>query len=302
MAEAPNDTYIDLSGLVLTTSYLLPSGSPMQAVIHGANFAFPKPLWVSVGAGGPEYLDASLLFGLRQRGQLVLGGAITGPPVIAAVREIVRGVLEARIAARTRPDPAQPPSSAPPSSVPSSAVPSSTSDSVDEEDGGRPRGRSRWEDSDDDEPAPQQQPPQPVRQVPGVPAAPQQRAVQGPTAEEIGARMAPGQRFVTPRGRACSFSDRGDSALRHFHEYQRSRKEQTAVFFSNVRRYSPLEYWETLLTMCDRAIDLYAMGAAQYGHNCVVLDDGGRPWTIGLAQADRGYRLTHAHFENYQNS
>ncbi|MFD8417659.1 hypothetical protein ACFV2Q_39050 [Streptomyces sp. NPDC059650] len=47
--------------------------------------------------------------------------------------------------------------------------------------------------------------------------------------------MAPGQRFVTPRGRACSVSDRGDSAL-----------------LSNVRRYSPVEYWETLLTMGDR--------------------------------------------------
>lgn len=284
MAEAPNDTYVDLSGIALTTSYLLPSGSLMGAVIHGVNFALPKPLWVSIGAGGPEYLDAGLLFGLRQRGQMVLGGAVSGAPVIAAVREIVRELIAAGIRRNLAQQTA--------------ASTSTSSDEVEVEVEEKTPGRSRWEDSDEEETAP---PPQPVRQVP-VARPQQQRVPQGPTAQEIGARMAPGQRFVTPRGRACYFSDRGDSALRHFGEYLASQKEQAAVYFSNVRRYSPLEYWETLLKMCDTTIDLYAMGAARYGQNCVVLDAEGRPWTIGVAQPEREYRLTHAHFENYQNS
>ncbi|GAA0594868.1 hypothetical protein [Streptomyces crystallinus] len=286
MTETPNDTYIDLSGLGLTTSYLLPSGSPMPAAVHGVNLALPKPLWVSIGAGGPEYLDAALLFGLRQGGRLVLGGAVTGAPVVAAVRQIA---LE-RIAATLQQNLAQ---QTPPSTS------TSSTDEVDVEE--KPSGRGRWEDSDEEAtaaPPPRQQP---VRQTPAA-RPPQQQAPRGPTAQEIGARMAPGQRFVTPRGRACHFSERGDSAVRHFGEYLASRKEQTAVFFSNVRRYSPLEYWETLLAMCDTAIDLHAMGAARDGQNCVVMDADGRPWTIGIVQAEREYRLTHAHFENYQNS
>jgi hypothetical protein len=34
------------------------------------------------------------------------------------------------------------------------------------------------------------------------------------------------------------------------------------------------------------------------------MDGQGRPWTIGMTWSDsrNGHRLTHAHFENYQNS
>ncbi|MFJ8692008.1 hypothetical protein [Streptomyces roseolilacinus] len=291
MTELPIDTYIDLGHLHLTTSYLLPSGSLMATRIHGVDFGVSRPLWASVGDTGPEHMDASRLYGLQGDGRLVLGPRVTGPPVLAAVREIVRDLMAA---APRQEQTRQPPTA----SSPSSSVSVEEAREIEETEEKTP-GRSRWDDPEEDDPAP---PPQrPVRREPAA-QPPRQQVPQGPTAHEVAALMAPGARFTTPHGHRCFFSERGDSAVRHFREYLSSRKEQAAVHFSNVQRYTPLRYWETLLHMCDAAIGLYADRAVPYGQNCVVTDGQGRPWTIGMTRHGGEYRLTHAHFENYQNS
>ncbi|MER5807674.1 hypothetical protein ABT143_05670 [Streptomyces sp. NPDC002033] len=284
MAEMSADgAYVNLAGEGLRTYYETPTGQMLDTVIHGVDPTLHVPLAVSVGSGGLEYIDASRLYGLRRRGRMVLADHVHGLPVLRAVAEIAQAVHAVAAAAR----PAVPPAT-------------STSSSVEDADM-EPPATSRWEDSEEDEPV--RVPAQTVRQSAAPAQAPQRAAApDGPTADEVAARMGRGLRFSTPRGRTCYFSDQGDSAVRHFFEYQRSRKEQTAVFFANVRRYTPLEYLRTLQAACDAAIDMYAARTAVYGQNCRVLDAEGRQWTIGMTREGSEYRLTHAHFENYQNS
>ncbi|MFD8026964.1 hypothetical protein [Streptomyces lavendulae] len=274
-------TYVNLSDENLRTYYETPDGRLVETVVLGVDPTLHVPLAVSVGTGGPEHMDASRLRGLRRGGRMVLADRVGGRAVLLAVLEIADAVRAVAAAAR-RP------------AVTTATSSSSMEDAETEE----PR-TNRWEDSDDEGPAPVPVQRQTERTAP---AAQRQQVPDGPTAEEIAARMAQGRRFTTPRGRACRFSDQGDSAVRHFLEYQRSRKEQTAVFFSNVRRYTPLEYLETLLAACDAAIDLYTARTVAYGKNCRVQDAGGREWTIGMVLDGTEHRLTHAHFENYQNS
>ncbi|WP_371678055.1 hypothetical protein [Streptomyces sp. NBC_01276] len=278
-------TYVNLSDENLRTYYETSDGRMVETVVLGVDPTLHVPLAVSVGTGGPEHMDASRLHGLRRGGRMVLADRVGGRAVLAAVLEIAEAVRAVAAAAR-RP----------------AVAAATSSSSMEDADTEEPR-TNRWEDSDDEGPAPV-----PVQRQTGrtAPAAPQQAQRQqvpdGPTAEEIAARMAQGRRFTTPRGRACYFSDQGDSAVRHFLEYQRSRKEQTAVFFANVRRYTPLEYLQTLLAACDAAIDLYTARTVAYGKNCQVQDADGRQWTIGMTRDGTEHRLTHAHFENYQNS
>ncbi|MEU8464800.1 hypothetical protein [Streptomyces sp. NPDC029003] len=286
MAEMSADgAYVNLAGEGLRTYYETPSGQMLDTVIHGVDPTLHVPLAVSVGSGGPEHIDASRLYGLRRHGRMVLADHVHGRPVLLAVVEIAQAVRAVAAAAR----PAVP-----------AATTTSTSASVEDADTEEPA-TGRWEDSEEDEPV--RVPAQTVRQGAAPAQAPQRAAApDGPTAEEVAARMGPGQRFSTPRGRSCYFSDQGDSAVRHFFEYQRSRKEQTAVFFANVRRYTPLEYLRTLQAACDAAIDMYVARTAVFGQNCRVPDAEGRQWTIGMTREGSEYRLTHAHFENYQNS
>ncbi|MFG2620400.1 hypothetical protein ACGFXC_22580 [Streptomyces sp. NPDC048507] len=294
MAEmSVGGSYVDLSGEQLRTYYATPSGELLDTVIHGVDPTLHVPLAVSVGSGGPEHIDAGRLCGLRQRGRMVLAVRIGGRPVLLAVVEIAREVRAAAGAAR----PAVPVVT---TTVTTTTAPSASSSSAEAEDADMEEpATGRWEESDEDEPA--RVPAQTARPAAG--SAPQRPAdPEEPTADEVAARMARGLRFSTPRGRSCYFSDQGDSAVRHFFEYQRSRKEQTAVFFSNVRRYTPLEYLQTLQAACDAAIDMYAARTAVFGQNCRVPDAAGRQWTIGMTREGGEYRLTHAHFENYQNS
>ncbi|MFE3767628.1 hypothetical protein ACFXPI_38355 [Streptomyces sp. NPDC059104] len=277
-------TYVNLSDENLRTYYETPTGQLVDTVIHGVDPTLHVPLAVSVGSGGPEHMDASRLRGLRRGGRMVLADRVGGRAVLVSVLEIAEAVRA--VAAARRP----------------TVAAATSSSSMEEADTEEPR-TNRWEDSDEEEPVPVPVQRQSERTAPAAPQPDRRRQVpDGPTAEEIAARMAQGRRFTTPRGRACYFSDQGDSAVRHFLEYQRSRKEQTAVFFANVRRYTPLEYLETLLAACDAAIDLYTARTVAFGKNCQVQDAAGRPWTIGMTRDGAEYRLTHAHFENYQNS
>ncbi|MEU4953683.1 hypothetical protein [Streptomyces lavendulae] len=278
-------TYVNLSDENLRTYYETPDGRMVETVVLGVDPTLHVPLAVSVGTGGPEHMDASRLHGLRRGGRMVLADRVGGRPVLAAVLEIAEAVRAVAAAAR-RP----------------TVAAATSSSSMEDADTEEPR-TNRWEDSDDEESAPVPVPVPVQRQTERTtPAAQRQQVPDGPTAEEIATRMAQGRRFTTPRGRVCYFSDQGDSAVRHFLEYQRSRKEQTAVFFSNVRRYTPLEYLQTLTAACDAAIDLYTARTVAYGKNCQVQDAAGRPWTIGMTLDGTEHRLTHAHFENYQNS